>query len=220
LAKALPIEYVVFSLSQTSPGLTQEVTSGSIFVHGRNLHVVVANYRYPIDLSEGRPAYDAYSHPELPITPQEHSLFFEREEFAARPTVGTFTRWFGTERAELIIDYPRFLMAEAKQPSPRSAQPAEPVPAERTSPASPVIAPGEAVAAPPTLPASSASASTEVLSHQLKLLQQPFEQKLQEVENLKAQLDNAKRKLAARDAEIKQLKATRKRPAKPKKPAP
>ena len=220
LAKASPAEQVVFALSQTRPGQVQEVTSGSMFVDGRNLHVVLTNYRYPIDLSEGRPAYDAHSHPELPITPQEHSLFFEREEFAARPTVGTFTRWFGTERAELIIDYARFLMAEAKQPSPRSAQPAEPVPAERTSPASPVIAPGEAVAAPPTLPASSASPPMEVLSHQLKLLQQLFEQKLQEVEALKAQLAGAKRKLAAREAEIKQLKAKRKPSTVPKKPTP
>ena len=219
LAKAFPTEQVVFVLSQTSRGREQEVTSGSIFVDGRNLHVVLANYHYPIDLSEGRPAYDR-SHPELPITPQEHSLFFEREEFAARPTVGAFTRWFGTERAELIIDYARFLMAEAKQSSPHSDQPTKPVSAERTSPASPVTAPREPVAAPPTLPASSASPPTEVLSHQLKLLQQLFEQKLQEVETLKAQLADAKRKLAAREAEIKQLKAKRKPYAGPKKPAP
>lgn len=209
LAKAFPTEQVVFALSQTSPGRVQEVTSGSIFVDGRNLHVVLANYRYPIDLSEGRPAY-AQSHPELPITPQEHSLFFEREEFAARPTVGTFTRWFGTERAELIIDYARFLMAEAKQPSPNSGQPADPVPAERTSQASSAAAPEEPVAAPPTLPASSAASPMQVLSDQLKLLQQLLEQKLHEVEDLKAQLAGVKRKLAAREAEINQLKAKRK----------
>lgn len=84
----------------------------------------------------------------------------------------------------------------------------------------PTTVPKGSGAKPAAPPASEPIDQTQVLSKQLALLQQFLEQKAQEIKDLTAQLGAANEALAARDAEITQLKATRKRPAAPKKPAP
>lgn len=49
--KARPDELVVFYLSQPrEPGVT-EIASGGLFVEGRQIHLVIANYRQPVSMS-------------------------------------------------------------------------------------------------------------------------------------------------------------------------
>lgn len=229
LSRASPFEKVVYYLSQTTEGQYEEVTSGAMFVHGDRLHVILANHRYLTDLSQGGPGYGP-NWPELPIAQQEFDLFFEREDLATRSAVSTWARWFRAERQELMIDYGRFLMAAEQTPSATSGPSENQSSAGTTLPAAaavPVQAPAPAAtvpkgsgAKPAAPPVSEPIDQTQVLSKQLALLQQFLEQQAQEIKDLTAQLGAANEALAARDAEITQLKATRKRPAAPKKPAP
>ena len=112
--------------------------------------------------------------------------------------------------------------AESPAAAPVPAAPAA-VPVQVPVPAAPAVstpAPKGSSAKPAAPPAPEPIDQTQVLSKQLALLQELLEQKAQEIKDLTKQLGAANQTLAAKEAEITQLKAARKRPAAPKKPAP
>lgn len=236
LARALPAERVVFLLSRDEspesknvllsrsdllPEPFKEVTSGSLFVHGPLLHLRLANYHYAVDPVQGGPGESRWQ-PNTPLGDQDFELRFNPEEFATRPEVGTLARWFRVVRPELLINYAGFLAAEKNRAAPGpGALAGNQRPGE--GPAVPpvgVARPAVKEDNPSPSPASGSAPPIQVLSDQLRLLQQLLEQKQLEVLRLSTELENAKRDLAARDSLIKQLKAEKNstKPTKPPKP--
>lgn len=131
-AKAGPDDWVVFALvrrpSDIGPDIS-EVTTGAWYVEGRHLHLVLANYRFPVTMPAVReqlwdqPLY-AYP-PFYAVAPQEFHTLQRRS---------ALRQFIAADLPEVLIDYQPLLLARALPRRPRPPEPdAAPVPAPSTS---------------------------------------------------------------------------------------
>jgi len=108
LERATPEEVVTFYFSKQLSGVTREVTSGGLFVQGEEMHVVLANYRshtnYMADYGAATTNDDRLT-PMRSLAPQQGRLAFEPQS-ARRPSPsGAWSKFFQTDKRELIVAY-------------------------------------------------------------------------------------------------------------------
>ena len=121
LEKAGPRERVVFYVAQRRSDVRRDVTSGTIFVKGRLMHLTLANYQNRVDVLPGVPAYDQQN-PEVAIAPQRMTLVFDRPEFLAEREPDRVDGVFGAAPPRLMIDYVLFLKMSARDGAVSSMQ--------------------------------------------------------------------------------------------------
>jgi len=108
LERATSEEVVTFYFSTQLSGVTREVTSGGIFVHGEEMHVILANHRshtnYMADYGTASTTDDRLT-PMRSIAPQQGRLGFEPPS-ARRPSQsGVWSKFFQVDKRELIVAY-------------------------------------------------------------------------------------------------------------------
>ncbi|HMU55045.1 MAG TPA: hypothetical protein PKA61_08560, partial [Nitrospira sp.] len=108
LERATPEEVVTFYFSKQLSGVTREVTSGGLFVHGEDLHVILANHRshtnYMADYGAASTTDDRLT-PMKSLAPQQGRLAFEPPS-ALRPSqAGIWSKFFQADKRELIVAY-------------------------------------------------------------------------------------------------------------------
>ncbi len=108
LERAGPRERIVFYVAQRRSDSRRDITSGTIFVKGRLLHITLANYQNRVDVLPGVPAYDRQD-PEVSVAPQRMTLLFDRPEFLSKRELDLVDSLFGAAPPRLMIDYARFL---------------------------------------------------------------------------------------------------------------
>lgn len=135
LAKATPEEVVTFYQSERVSGTRRDVTSGGLFVQGREVHLLLANYRSPTHYNADIGVADTQDDrltPMRPLAPQRGRLDFEPRSAMREQSPGFAAKFFQWERREVIILY------ETLQPVPLapSAQlPASPITVPPSGPA-------------------------------------------------------------------------------------
>lgn len=108
LAKATPEEVITFYLSKDRSGGSREVTSGGLFVHGEDLHFVLANYRSSTNYMSDFGAADVMDDrltPMRSMSPQRGRLGFEPASAVRVRTSNIFSRMFQAQERELIIAF-------------------------------------------------------------------------------------------------------------------
>ncbi len=118
--KATPHDRIVFYIAERRSEVRREVTSGSLFLTGRLMHLVVANYRNGVDVVPGIPESDR-SRPETAVSPQQFSVMFEQPEFVVHREPGFVQEVFGAVSPGIVVDYWRYLKTAGRQVSPDSA---------------------------------------------------------------------------------------------------
>jgi hypothetical protein len=105
---------VVFYLAERRSEIRREVTSGSLFVIDRLLHIVVTNHRNGVDVVPGVPTHDRRN-PEWAVAPQRFLLTFEHPEFVVKRETSLIQNVFGADPPILAVDYRPFLNMVARQ---------------------------------------------------------------------------------------------------------
>lgn len=106
LAKATPEEIVAFYETKPSSGIRREVTSGGLFVHDDELHLILANYRSPTHYMADPGVADTTDDRLTPlrsIAPQRGHLEFEPREARREPDRSLLEKLFQRERREIIV---------------------------------------------------------------------------------------------------------------------
>ena len=99
---------LVFYVAQRRSGDRRDVTSGTVFVRGSSLTIIVANHQNRVDVLPGLAIYDRRT-PEVAVAPQWFSLTFERSEFVVEPDRDAMGQMLETAPPTLMVDYARFL---------------------------------------------------------------------------------------------------------------
>lgn len=108
LGKSTPEEIVTFYRSTTRSGTQREVTSGSIYIQGEDLHILLANYRSPTHYSADIGVADTLDDRLTPLralAPQRGRLAFEPREAARETPESGMMRWFQEDRREVVVQY-------------------------------------------------------------------------------------------------------------------
>lgn len=108
LGKATPEEIATFYRSITRSGTQREVISGGLYVHGDDLHLLLANYRSPTHYSADIGVADTRDDRLTPLralAPQRGRLAFEPREAARETTESGMAQWFREERREVVVQY-------------------------------------------------------------------------------------------------------------------
>jgi len=113
LDKAGPRERIVFYVAQRRTNDHRDVTSGSLFVTGRSLTLVLANYQNRVDVIPGLRVYDRTT-PEMAVAPQRFGLDFSRTEFVIQRDPDIVDGVFGAAPPKLMVDYTRFLQDKSR----------------------------------------------------------------------------------------------------------
>jgi hypothetical protein len=118
--QATPHERIVFYIAERRSDVRREVTGGSLYVTGRLMHLVVANFRNGVDVVPGIPTSDR-SHPEIAVSPQRFTVKFLKPEFIVRSEAGFVQGVFGAVPPGIVVDYWRYLNTVGRQADPGSA---------------------------------------------------------------------------------------------------
>ena len=111
LTKAGPDELVTFYHSTARSTTQRHVTSGGIFVEQDQLHIRLANYRSPTNVSADSGVVDTLDDRLTPLrslAPQRGRLAFEPASAVEEPDAG-LEAWFQPKRQEIVINYKRLL---------------------------------------------------------------------------------------------------------------
>lgn len=106
LKRATREEIVTFYESNPPTGIRRDVTSGGLFIHDDELHVVLANYRSPTHYMADSGVADTTDDrlvPMRPIAPQRGVLAFEPKSALRHSEDSLFSKLFHRDRRELII---------------------------------------------------------------------------------------------------------------------
>lgn len=104
---------IVFYVAQRRSGDRRDVTSGTLFVRGSSLTLIVVNYQNRVDVVPGLAVYDRKT-PEVAVAPQRFSLAFERSEFVVEPERDAMDEVLETAPPTLTVDYARFLQNQSR----------------------------------------------------------------------------------------------------------
>lgn len=108
LATATPEEIVTFYESSVASGTSREVTSGGLFAHGEDLHVIVANYRSPThymaDIGVADTTDDRLT-PLRALAPQRGQLHFEPRSAERPVSEAGPAHWLHPDHREVIVRY-------------------------------------------------------------------------------------------------------------------
>jgi hypothetical protein len=122
LGKATPEEVVTFYQTRDLSALYREVTSGGVFVHGDEVHLILANYRshthYRADVGSPETEDDRLT-PMQSLAPQRGRLVFEPYSAKREQPIGGLEKLFQYDHRELAILY--------KQLPPRSLSQSDPI---------------------------------------------------------------------------------------------
>ena len=124
LGKATPEEVVTFYQSRYLSGTSREVTSGGLFVHDDELHIILANYRSPTHYSADMGVADTGDDrltPMRSLAPQRGRLDFEPTSATRAPDASVFGKLFQWDRRELVILFER--LPRRSSPSSEAHQP-------------------------------------------------------------------------------------------------
>jgi hypothetical protein len=110
---------IVFYIAERRSDVRREVTGGALYVTGRLMHLVVANFRNGVDVVPGMPTSDR-SHPEIAVSPQRFSVLFQKPEFIVRSEAGFVQGVFGAVPPGVVVDYWRYLNTVGRQVKPES----------------------------------------------------------------------------------------------------
>ncbi len=113
LDKAGPRDRIVFYVAQRRTNDHRDVTSGSLFLQGRSLTIVLANYQNRVDVIPGLRVYDRTT-PEMAVAPQRFALDFSRAEFVIQRDPDIVDGVFGAAPPKLMVDYARFLQDKSR----------------------------------------------------------------------------------------------------------
>ena len=113
LEKADARDRIVFYVAQRRSNVRRDVTSGALFVKGRSLTIVLANYQNRVDVVPGLTAYDRQA-PEVAVAPQRFSLVFSRNEFVIDRGDDAIDEAPATALPTLMVDYARFLQHKSR----------------------------------------------------------------------------------------------------------
>ncbi len=108
LEKADAQDRIVFYVAQRRSGDRRDVTSGTLFVRGPSLTIMVANHQNRVDVVPGLATYDRRT-PEVAVAPQRFSLAFERSEFVIEPERAAIGEVLETALPAVTVDYAKFL---------------------------------------------------------------------------------------------------------------
>jgi hypothetical protein len=111
LEKAGARQRIVFYVAQRRTSDHRDVTSGSLFVQGRNLTIMLANYQNRVDVIPGLRVYDRAS-PEVAVAPQQFALAFSKAEYVVdrkHNFVEGVLGMFEDAPPRLTVDYAQFL---------------------------------------------------------------------------------------------------------------
>ncbi len=114
LEKAGSRQRIVFYVAQRRTNDHRDVTSGSLFVKGRGLTIVLANYQNRVDVIPGLRVYDRAT-PEMAVAPQQFTLAFSRAEFVIQREPSIVDGVFGAAPSKLMVDYAQFLQGKSKK---------------------------------------------------------------------------------------------------------
>ena len=117
---------IVFYIADRRTSIRREVTSGTLFVTGRLMHISLSNFRNGVDVIPGVPAYDRDS-PEIAVAPQRFSVMFEPAEFVFDRKPGFVQEVFGAAPPSLLVDYRPFLNSVSRHAE-LGSSPAEAIP--------------------------------------------------------------------------------------------
>jgi hypothetical protein len=120
LSKATPEEVVTFYQSRDVSAIKREVTSGGVFVHGDELHLVLANYRshtqYMPDFGAADTKDDRLT-PMEPLAPQRGKLDFEPYSAKQIQPVGVFEKLLQWDNREVVVLYKQLPPRPLVQPN-------------------------------------------------------------------------------------------------------
>jgi hypothetical protein len=113
LEKAGAHDRIVFYVAQRRASNRRDVTSGTLFVKGRSLTIVLANHQNRVDVVPGLAAYDRQN-PEMAVAPQRFLLVFARTEFVVDRASDLTDGVFETALPRLMVDYVEFLAYKSR----------------------------------------------------------------------------------------------------------
>jgi len=114
LEQASAQDRIVFYVAHRRSDVRRDVTSGTMFVKGRLLHLVLANYLNPVDVLPGILLYDQ-ENPEVAVVPQHFSLEFAWPEVVVERKGDLMNGVFGAAPPGLMVDYDLFQKMRAQE---------------------------------------------------------------------------------------------------------
>jgi hypothetical protein len=103
LAEAAPDERVTFYLSRPQTSIKREITSGGLYVRGKELHFILGNYRIIYGIPAYGMVYDR-RYPLKPTAPKGFDLSFEPTGTTIVTKAKLWDRLWGREKDEMVID--------------------------------------------------------------------------------------------------------------------
>jgi len=104
---------IVFYVAQRRSSDRRDVTSGTLFVRGASLTLIVVNHQNRVDVVPGLAVYDRRT-PEVAVAPQRFSLVFERSEFVVKPEHDAMGDMLEAAPPTVTVDYARFLQYQSR----------------------------------------------------------------------------------------------------------
>jgi hypothetical protein len=103
LARAEPTERVTFYLSRPQTSVKREITTGGFYMQGDHLHFVLGNHRIIYGIPAYGMVYDR-RYPMRPTAAKGFDLYFDPETAVAKPRRPFWSRLFGRDKDEMVID--------------------------------------------------------------------------------------------------------------------
>jgi hypothetical protein len=103
LARAEPTELVTYYLSRPQTSVKREITTGGVYVRGDHLHFVLGNHRIIYGIPSYGMVYDR-RYPMRPTAAKGFDLYFNPETAVVKPSRPLWSRLFGRDKDEMIID--------------------------------------------------------------------------------------------------------------------
>lgn len=208
-----PSEWVAFAVSHPA-GANQAVTSGGFFMEGRQLHVLVANYK---EVASPDGVRTVRANPVSGLKVRGYIMTYDPARFVVESQTSWLGGYSGSAASELILDQAGFFEAARRPAVPMAPALALPppiaAPAPAPAPAAVHPTPSAAPQPPASLPAQAKTGGTAEPNVQAQM------QKLQdEIERLKQTLAEQSEELAKLKSKSADTKPSKKKTA-PKQPA-
>jgi hypothetical protein len=195
LALVFPEERVSFYLRNAE---RSEVTSGKLWVRGKEFHVVLDRYRAPEGGQQSRiptPYQSSFSRGQA--TPEkvqpDFVVLFSPDRYATKQEPGLAAQLLASPETEVMIDYQRFF-AEARK-TPDRASTVSPTDERRGTTSSEMS----------SFTQSDSQANVQALADRIKTLETQVTDLVGIVKNLTGSLEDARKALAAKDEQIQML---------------
>ena len=108
LQEAVPREFVTFYLSRPLNTTTREVTSGAIFIRGKQFHFMLSNYRTVYSIPPFGLVYDRRQ-PAYSLVPRNIDVMFRPSNYTLPIPVSFFENLVGEAHdGEIILDLSKF----------------------------------------------------------------------------------------------------------------